>query len=432
MTALETALGYLGLPKPSTIASSKSASQLSNNDMKELGWRILVDERTTAGQMTMDDLWDRPPIAAHDLIKDFAVSDPTQLTNHINMVRAEWMVARKGQAVKIADHYKLPNDVLNLANEKDPSQIDTHLLKICLHFVVAESKGKDLEWVDMTQRSARNPARQSQPYPVVDFLFDEKPDSPSQIDAKKLKEASLVSLLRLTGVKSELPSRQAVSELTVERVVGSALSGIFYSANKVHVISGQKLDAPKLLRLTTSFAYPDLAAVRTGGQGNHIEPVVIIGEGKVRERGIHDELPGRQQGKRPKQPSARAQMAASVHPTLILLVLAHYLRHRTGQDTLKLDKLPTSKVFPKFDEQAMVYGIYYDEGQVRIYIHFPQIEEDNGHYVIRFYQIPVAVFLLLEKSYLRRWRMAVALFCVQKHADMISDVLVDVINTYKV
>jgi hypothetical protein len=57
------------------------------------------------------------------------------------------------------------------------------------------------------------------------------------VAAKKIKEAALISLLRLTATDVQDSATQNVSELTVERVVGSALSGVFYSANKVHIVS---------------------------------------------------------------------------------------------------------------------------------------------------------------------------------------------------
>lgn len=113
------------------------------------------------------------------------------------------------------------------------------LLKICLHYVELESElesdGKDLEWVDMGPKG-RGPAQIPQPYPTVDFLFSESPESASAKEEKKIKEAALISLLRVVGIPSTSAGGKAVSELTVERGVGAALSGIFYSSNKVHVV----------------------------------------------------------------------------------------------------------------------------------------------------------------------------------------------------
>jgi len=200
--------------------------------------------------------------------------------------------------------------------------------------------------------------------------------------------------------------------------------------------SGTKLEAPEILRPTKSFPFPDLAAVRAADatKTNRIQPVFISGEGKVKRRGISDD------DKKPKpasdseepvsnQPNARAQMAAAVHPTLLLLVLAHYKRQNLN---VSRDGLAKNGIFPDFDEKSMVYGVYYDEQQIRIYTHFPQIEEVSGRFVIRFYQVLVEDFQLEDVAFLGRWRLAVALFCVQKHADLIGEELTDVVELYRI
>jgi hypothetical protein len=122
-----------------------------------------------------------------------------------------------------------------LSNEVDDPRADTHVLKVCLHYVVmtaGNAADKLLRWIDNTKRN--NPAVAS--YPHVDFVLDERPTKAVDIAAKKIKEAALISLLRLTAIDVHDSATQNVSELTVERVVGSTLSGIFYSANKVHIV----------------------------------------------------------------------------------------------------------------------------------------------------------------------------------------------------
>ncbi|KAJ7699070.1 hypothetical protein B0H17DRAFT_318088 [Mycena rosella] len=111
-------------------------------------------------------------------------------------------------------------------------------------------------------------------------------------------------------------------------------------------------------------------------------------------------------------------MAAALHSTLILLVLAHFERNR-----LLVDDLLTKKVLPQFDSKLMVYGIHYDKQSVRIYTHFPQMEEANGRYVIRFYRVPVANFTLPNTNFVQRFSLATPIFCVKMHADMISQEL---------
>ncbi|KAJ6624011.1 hypothetical protein B0H10DRAFT_1943505 [Mycena sp. CBHHK59/15] len=355
----------------------------SQQDMATLGWKIFTQPSSA--------LWGRDPPQATTVLKPFAKSSPVRIITQIAANREAFMFQGTGRvAMQVSTHYKLHNGSLHLANEVDEERSDTQLLKVCLHYVstAAEklaaqrepSVNRDLEWV--ASRVQNKPDITARLVTVTpDLVFPAHSIDPQVVEMKKLKEASVISLLRLTGVKStEGPN---ISELTVERVVGSALSGIFYNAKK-------KLSAPLILRPTKPFAYPDIAAVRAAGQDGRIEPVVIIGEGKA-------------DGTRTKHttPTAVAQMAAAVHPTLILLILAHY--ERAGLSGSLPNIANETNKFPTFDDKSMVYGIYYDEHQVLIYAHFP------------------------------KWsKMVIALFHVQKHADMISDALTSVIGSYKI
>jgi hypothetical protein len=147
--------------------------------------------------------------------------------------------------------------VLDLKNHPGAEKGDTQLLRVCLYYLTF-SEGF-VEWVDKKTRAGNDTSESTQL--EVDFLFDEDPTPDAQQkEYKGLTEASLISLLRLTGVEEEpveKPIRQTdddsasksdkdikkmfaahsdISELTVERAVGSALSGIFYSATKVYII----------------------------------------------------------------------------------------------------------------------------------------------------------------------------------------------------
>ncbi|KAJ7865513.1 hypothetical protein B0H13DRAFT_1076367 [Mycena leptocephala] len=379
--------------------------------MTSVGWHITLDSNQLPNE-----LWDGVVPKMPNLTKQFAKSEPSAIVDHIKKVRKMYMNPSSSdlEPVNIFSHYLLKNNILDLSDEIDDARADTHVLKVCLHYVVVtagNAAGKLIKWIDRTKRN--DPANTVASYPHVDFIFDESPTKAVDVAAKKIKEAALISLLRLTAIDVQDSATQNVSELTVERVVGSALSGVFYSANKVHIVSGQKLDAPSILRPTKAFAFPDIGAVRARGQDNHIQPVVIIGEGKVKRRGLSDD-----DKSNVNKPSPRAQMAAAVHPTLILLVISHYKENK-----LSLENLHSSTTFPLFDEKSMVYGIYYDEKEIRVYTHFPQVDRVDGRYVIRFYQFLVATFPLVNTSFWDRWMIAVSLFCIQKHADVISEVL---------
>ncbi|KAJ7769046.1 hypothetical protein B0H14DRAFT_3591423 [Mycena olivaceomarginata] len=403
-TKLEKEVNWLGLPKATAEAASKSPSQLSVSHMASVGWHIDLDNNQLPNE-----LWDRVVPKMPKLTKQFAKSDPSAIADHIKKVRKMYMNTSSSdlEPVNISSHYQLKNNILDLSNEIDDARADTRVLEVCLHYVVVTGENaasKLIKWIDRTKRN--DPANAVASYPHVDFIFDESPMKAVDVAAKKIKEAALISLLRLTATDVQDSATQNVSELTVERVVGSALSGVFYSANEVHIWSEAGCSQHSI-RPSKAFAFPDIGAVRARGQANHIQPVVIIGEGKVKRRGLSDD-----DKPNVNKPSPRAQMAAAVHPTLILLVISHY-----EENNLSLEDLHSSTTFPLFDEKSMVYGIYYDEKEIRVYTHFPQVDRVDGRYVIRFYQFLVATFPLVDTSFWDRWMMAVSLFCIQKHAD---------------
>ncbi|KAJ6558026.1 hypothetical protein B0H19DRAFT_1149506 [Mycena capillaripes] len=228
-------------------------------DMLHLGWRMLADERVQGP--SIEELWAAAPPAARLLIRETAASDPTPIVDHIKAVRAMYLagsLAKKRQIVKISSHYQLEGNRLDLLNAGDPAQSDTQLLKVCLHYVVLAAKDaavEILEWTHARQSDARR-------YPEVNFLFSEVPSEAAEADSKKLKEAALISLLRLSSPIPENPKvTQPISELTVEQIVGSALSRVFYSTDKVHVINESNLYQWPVARCPGYFTAPQLVSV---------------------------------------------------------------------------------------------------------------------------------------------------------------------------
>ncbi|KAJ7882759.1 hypothetical protein B0H14DRAFT_3857455 [Mycena olivaceomarginata] len=317
--------------------------------------------------------------------------------------------------VTVPTRYQLPNATLVLDDSvRDVNTLVASFLKICLHYVDKENEAgtaagsKDLIWESRPTKTE---------YPVPDLYFEVN----STNTASFVKERAVVSLMRLTAQEEETTR---VSELTVERLVGSALSGIF-NMPRSDVISGIKLDFPGFLRPWDCVAFPDIATLRQSGENNLLRAVVVIGEAKIRQRGLH-----KTNAVQPtKSPNVRAQIAVALHPTMILLVIAYYLRVDTGSiDEIKSPKLGKKT---KFGPECKVYGIYYDEVEIVILAHFPQVVEKNpGETCIKFFQIPVAAFALKTGSILERWRMVIALFAVQRHARYLVDKLTSVIDKF--
>jgi hypothetical protein len=102
--------------------------------------------------------------------------------------------------------------VLDLKNHPGAEKGDTQLLRVCLYYLTF-SEGS-IEWVDKKTRAGNDISESAQL--EVDFLFDEDPtQDANQKEYKRLTEASLISLLRLTGVEEEpveKPIRQTDQE----------------------------------------------------------------------------------------------------------------------------------------------------------------------------------------------------------------------------
>ncbi|KAJ7157516.1 hypothetical protein C8R43DRAFT_948907 [Mycena crocata] len=420
----------LGLP--SDTLTNKSASQVSNHDVTVAGWYLHgSDDKTSTGAVDhgYDPFWNPGTAKCVDqYVADLASaahSDATYTINKIRLVRTDHMSfnpARK--PAEVAIRYQLPGNSLPLPepSPNTPNMIEASFLKICLHYVDLDNRAnavtlgnptalQDLIWV-------RHPPADTT-YPKPNLYFDlETPDF--------AKERAIVSLLRLRQDESNY-----VSELTVERLVGSALSGIFHVA-RCDIISGTKLEFPTCLKLSESSAYPDLATLRQSNDNNLLRAVVIIGEGKVRARGMHKKNP---KGALSNSPNVRAQIAAALHPTMILLILAH-CSDLENKNKISLEdiKSPRPGVRAMFGSECMVYGVYYDEAEIIILAHFPQIvqDKDSGKTSIRFFQVPVTNFILNRGTLLQRWRLVLALFAVQRHAEFLVDKLDKVIgSTYR-
>ncbi|KAJ7742850.1 hypothetical protein B0H16DRAFT_1562561 [Mycena metata] len=451
-SALEADVEALGLPTVLEATKKKALSRLSVDDMKDVGWilpRVLSES---------DDFWGAN-FTGLQWVKETAYkTTPDTMMNQIQGNRQRFMSIGSKFKMQVTDDYELQDGHLNLANSPSAEESDTQLLKVCLHYVANEAiPRRRMEWINLEQTRNARATRAKEaciPQEELDLLEDGKilfkvwpdllfaedtdmsisgPDAKkstsqkSASESRKLKEASLISLLRLNSPNSFSQAGRVISELTVERAVGSALNGIFYSAEKVHVISGQKLDAPLLLRPTNAFAYPDLASLRMAAFANQLESVVIRRRDLTDQEDIPVDTP-----KTSDSPTARAQMAAAVHPTLILLVLAHYLeKAKSIGDLPKLTETDEAEL-PVFDQRSMVYGIYYDETVIQILAHFPQFvfDDKRSRFTVRFYQVQVQIFNIQNITMLGKWQLVIALFHIQKHEDMLSEFLQKVIEKY--
>jgi hypothetical protein len=135
----ETAVKFLGLPTPRDAISNKSPrydasiprlqvqvarelnrvtqiSQLSLEDMPDLGWRIFYDERALNAP-SLERIWaNNSGWARKDIAKN-SISDCTPIINHICGARDKYMTGGPvSKVVRIAAHYKLVSFSLRSIN----------------------------------------------------------------------------------------------------------------------------------------------------------------------------------------------------------------------------------------------------------------------------------------------------------------------------
>ncbi|KAJ7180983.1 hypothetical protein C8R46DRAFT_1345158, partial [Mycena filopes] len=389
-------LRCLGIPTPSL--DSTSSTRTSGEDFEVFGWRF--------SDIPADELWlpSFTGLPAATFTTRHSKSKSWLILGQIQQNRELFMLTFGSESciMKVADDYRLGSNF-----DSPPGGSETHLLKVCLHFAAAEfalrrpllefanSDGK----LDLLSSSHEQHDSETLTAMVTPDLLG--PDA--TVKARKSKEASLLTLLRLNGGQSVA---RDVQELTMTGFIESILDGIFYNSTRIHTVDGPKLYAPEILRPTQSPVFPGIDALTCA----YLEPIVFVGNTVGRDEGQTDL----------SDTAVLAQMAAAGHPALTFLVLAHHRRDRDLNILAFPTEMDTEKL-PSFDQQSMVYGIYSNEKHVRIYVHFPQIEEQNGRFVTRFYQLEVACFTLASK-FVQRWRLAVALLHIRKHADMISRV----------
>jgi hypothetical protein len=156
-----------------------------------------------------------------------------------------------------------------------------------------------------------------------------------------------------------------------------------------------------------------------------VQPVVASGECKRSQRGIKlQSYPTSSQTLQvPKAatgvtgtssnstPYPLAQLSASVHATMILMILYHYSKNGLSPRERNEKKLG------KLDRRSFVYSVYYDEEQVIIYVQFPVLMNSRW----RFFMTPVFQSNLVSAPLDLRFYLALALFVVKRHAEELVD-----------
>ncbi|KAJ7157508.1 hypothetical protein C8R43DRAFT_996685, partial [Mycena crocata] len=380
---LKSVVKKLGLPHDNI---NKSASGVSLKDIHQLGWIVHTDDEMKDVVKPVKDvvkdvstLWTEGKTGnIYDWVAKRASethSNTNAILRAINTHRKAYMIIDPDfrKPVTIAKRYQLPNNSLTLEDAPtNTNEIEATLLKVCLHYIEKESRKVS---------DSRDPPRRE-----LDLVFKDRegdtdyPEPNFHFPLQTVtfaKERAVVSLLRVTTIGKDSEHVQGderrVSELTVERLVGSALSAIFV-VKHCDLIAGSKLEFPAFLRPGNAVAFPDIATLRQSNSDNVLRAVVAIGEGKIQERGMH--RPGKDVNPLSKTPNVQAQIAAAIHPTMILLVINYYLKLAVGNPSRKIDEIQSPKpggvIQTEFKEECLIYGVYYDEAQIIILAHFPR------------------------------------------------------------
>ncbi|KAJ7795306.1 hypothetical protein B0H14DRAFT_107910 [Mycena olivaceomarginata] len=287
---LKKATQLLGLPKSdpgqATGRSAASASRMSLQGIKELGWEVFTLEER------VNDYWLKGP--REDSVFTFVETNAgrrfnlsgnaTPILDHLLDVRTKYMTVNESrQPLDVSKRYQLPKACLDLTDDlENINTLEASFLKICLHFVDQASKklepeehGKDLKWVNRPSSIT--------PYPVPNLYFEMEATD----DGSFAKERAVVSLLRLTALRQEESARY------IEMRRDFVCSSFSVWKNRVLTLppnSGLKLDFPDFLRPTKAFAYPDVATLRQGGRSQFPYPPWSL-SGKARSENVAFEKP---------------------------------------------------------------------------------------------------------------------------------------------
>jgi hypothetical protein len=187
----------------------------------------------------------------------------------------------------------------------------------------------------------------------------------------------------------------------------------------------ESLRFPLSMCASKSLPHPDLATRIFDKEFPNVQPVVASGECKQSRRGITllSSPTSRKTLQVPQvvmgttgtgsnsSPFPLAQISASVHGTMILLVLYHYSKN--GLSARERDE----KKLGKLDKRSFVYSVYYDEERVIIYVQFPVLIGNRW----RFFMTPVLQTRLVSITLEERFYLAFTLFVVKRHAEELVD-----------
>jgi hypothetical protein len=175
------------------------------------------------------------------------------------------------------------------------------------------------------------------------------------------------------------------------------------------------------MRESKSDPHPDISTRRLKEGFNTVQPVTVAGECKQSKRVIETrprsgstlQVPAvaAVATKTGNAPEVRAQRSASLHATMILMVLYHYHLKKLSAKERNEERIGA------LDERSFVYGVYYDEEQVVIFAHFPFLRSGSW----KFAMVPVMEARFSDATLRDRFSLAVALFTVKRHAQELAD-----------
>lgn len=175
-------------------------------------------------------------------------------------------------------------------------------------------------------------------------------------------------------------------------------------------------------------AFPDIFVVRLSqDRGNNLQPAICVAKAKRSQVGNRIGEGG---------PNYRAQIAAALHPTLVLLAL--YLTDKFPTHTSLDERGSYPETDPHFPDWLFLYGVYYDEKKVIFYAHIPiYSRRPKKTPKWSFNQVHIHSFNIApmedeeHREVMMRFRLAVAMLAVRRHNEKLVTELGAICSKYR-
>ncbi|KAL6299365.1 hypothetical protein BKA93DRAFT_829936 [Sparassis latifolia] len=298
------------------------------------------------------------------------------VTDHIERLLIVRASSARSGIIKIPKEWCTDTNVE--VNEASPSQILRKALRLYIEYANEEHINNEMPLpppFDLTGDQS------SSAEPVLVTLDLSLYDSHNAHSSRALSmEWTILKLLAFPG------TQDSISEMDVERHIGSILTGLFNIRGCTRY-SSTALKYPTAFACFGSYPRPDAACQISGKELPTIKfcrPLVLAGEAKRRPSPVLQEvapsgsaIPSDESPVRLPRPAS--QLAWAFQPTLELFIVDLVTKYRNPDGkTWKKEWNPLAKAKAAIPGQMVVFGIIYDKNGIVIYSYAPTYKVSNG------------------------------------------------------